>query len=232
MNPPDLTMTSKLKSTTGPAAVDIRSFQPGTADAKAFRSLNEEWITKFFTMEARDFEILGDPETSILKHGGHIYMAYLGLEAVGCFALERMSGDVYELSKMAVTPYLRGQGVGRRLLEYAIQRARALGAKSLFLGSNTKLAGAVHLYESVGFQHLPPGEYRRCNILAPTYLWRKTWTRRGTSPSLIRYRGRIRKLSFQAKRGQEYLFGSGMTDGGSHECTVSLAIRFGFDFDD
>jgi len=54
MNPPDLTMTSKLKSTTGPAAVDIRSFQPGTADAKAFRSLNEEWITKFFTMEARD----------------------------------------------------------------------------------------------------------------------------------------------------------------------------------
>ena len=96
-------------------------------------------------------------------------MAYLGLEAVGCFALERMSGDVYELSKMAVTPYLRGQGVGRRLLEYAIQRARALGAKSLFLGSNTKLAGAVHLYESVGFQHLPPGripkvQYSRPNV--------------------------------------------------------------------
>jgi putative acetyltransferase len=173
MNTTDLTMTNKLKSTTGPAAVDIRSFQPGTADAKAFRSLNEEWITKFFTMEARDFEILGDPETSILKHGGHIYMAYLGLEAVGCFALERMSGDVYELSKMAVTPYLRGQGVGRRLLEYAIQQARALGAKSLFLGSNTKLAEAVHLYESVGFQHLPPERIPKVRYSRPNVFMEK-----------------------------------------------------------
>jgi GNAT superfamily N-acetyltransferase len=155
MNTADLT-TAHPTNAAGPSAVNIRSFQPGTADAKAFRSLNEEWITSFFTMEARDFEILGDPEGSILKHGGHIYMACLGPEAVGCVALERMDGDVYELSKMAVTPHLRGQGVGRRLLEYAIEQARALGAKSLFLGSNTKLENAVHLYESVGFEHLPP----------------------------------------------------------------------------
>lgn len=171
MNTSDLTMTmpDSSKSTPGLAAVDIRSFQPGTADAKAFRSLNEEWITRFFTMEARDFEILSDPEASILKHGGHIYMAYSGRETVGCVALELMDGDVYELSKMAVTPNLRGQGVGRRLLEYAIEQARALGAKSLFLGSNKKLENAVHLYESVGFQHLPPEKrpntlYSRANV--------------------------------------------------------------------
>jgi putative acetyltransferase len=169
MNKMSTTMANAPKSTTGPAAVNIRGFQPGTADAKAFRSLNEEWITRFFTMEARDFEILGDPETSILKHGGHIYMAYLGVEAVGCVALESMGGGVYELSKMAVTPNLRGQGVGRRLLEYAIEQARALGAKSLWLGSNTKLENAIHLYESVGFQHLPPDrrpntQYSRANL--------------------------------------------------------------------
>ena len=156
MNASDLATTNVPKSTTGAGAVNIRSFQPGTADAKAFRSLNEEWITMFFTMEPRDFEILGDPETSILKHGGHIYMACLGAEAVGCLALQSMGGDVYELSKMAVTPHLRGQGIGRRLLEYAIAEAKALGAKSLFLRSNTKLENAIHLYESVGFQHLPP----------------------------------------------------------------------------
>src|SRR5579863_8281379 len=149
-------MTTSFNPTTRPAAVDIRSFRPGSPDATAFRSLNEEWITRFFTMEAKDFEILGDPERSILKHGGHIYMAYLESEAVGCVALESMGGDVYELSKMAVTPNLRGQGLGRRLLEYAIEQARALGAKSLWLGSNSKLENAIHLYESVGFQHLPP----------------------------------------------------------------------------
>lgn len=139
-----------------PTAIDIRTFRPGTSDAEAFRSLNEEWITRFFAMEARDFEILRDPETSILKHGGHIYMACVGEETVGCVALESAGERVYELCKMAVKPTLRGRGVGRRLLEYAIEQARALGAESLSLGSSTKLPNAIHLYESVGFRHLAP----------------------------------------------------------------------------
>jgi N-acetylglutamate synthase-like GNAT family acetyltransferase len=80
-----------------------------------------------------------------------------------------MTDDVYELSKMAISPHLRGQGLGRRLLEHSTAQARRLGAKSLFLGSNTKLANAVHLYESVGFHHvppesLPPMPYTRSNV--------------------------------------------------------------------
>jgi N-acetylglutamate synthase-like GNAT family acetyltransferase len=77
-------------------------------------------------------------------------------EIVGCVALIPMGNGVYELSKMAVSPRLRGLGIGRTLLEHAIAQARAIGAQSLFLGSSTKLANAVHLYESVGFQHVPP----------------------------------------------------------------------------
>lgn len=57
---------------------------------------------------------------------------------------------------MAVSPGLRGQGIGRRLLEYTIAQARILGAKGLFLGSNSRLKNAVHLYESLGFRHVPP----------------------------------------------------------------------------
>ena len=57
---------------------------------------------------------------------------------------------------MAVAPELRGQGIGRTLLLHAIVEARSLGARSLFLGSSTKLVGAVKLYESVGFRHVPP----------------------------------------------------------------------------
>lgn len=148
-------MPSSPKPAAGSLAVEIRSFEPGTSDAEAFRSLNEEWITRFFAMEARDFEILRDPESSILKQGGHIYMACMGPEAVGCVALESAGEGVYELCKMAVKPNLRGQGVGRRLIEYAIEQARALGAESLSLGSSTKLPNAVYLYESVGFRHLP-----------------------------------------------------------------------------
>lgn len=60
----------------------------------------------------------------------------------------------FELSKMAVSPQLRGRGVGRALLHAALEHVRAAGGRSVFLGSSTKLAGAVALYESAGFRHV------------------------------------------------------------------------------
>jgi N-acetylglutamate synthase-like GNAT family acetyltransferase len=136
-------------------AIEIRPLRT-SEDRNAFRSLNEEWITRYFVMEKKDREILDDPETAILSKGGQIFIVHAGGDAVGCVALIPMGHGVYELSKMAVSPRLRGLGIGRRLLLHAIQEARAIGAKSLFLGSSTKLKSAVHLYESVGFRHVPP----------------------------------------------------------------------------
>jgi N-acetylglutamate synthase-like GNAT family acetyltransferase len=135
--------------------IEIRPLLPGE-DSTAFRTLNEEWIMRFFRLEAKDRETLGDPERTILSRGGHIFMVYADAEPVGCVALIPMGDGVYELSKMAVSPRLRGLGVGRRLLEYTVARARLIGARSLFLGSSTKLPNAVHLYESIGFRHVPP----------------------------------------------------------------------------
>ena len=148
--------------------IEIRSLHSGE-DATAFRTLNEEWITRYFTREKMDREVLGDPENKILGKGGHIFMAYLGQEAVGCVALIPMDDGVYELSKMAVSPDLRGLGIGRSLLEYAVTQARHIGARSLFLASNARLQNAVHLYESIGFRHLPPERrpaslYTRANV--------------------------------------------------------------------
>ena len=137
------------------AEVAIRPLLAGE-DTTAFRTLNEEWITRYFTLEAKDRETLGDPEKAILQKGGHIFMVYLGHEAVGCVALIPVGYGVYELSKMAVSPRFRGFGIGRKLLQHAIVEARAAGARSLFLGSSKKLEDAVHLYESVGFHHVPP----------------------------------------------------------------------------
>ena len=148
--------------------IEIRPLLSGD-DATAFRTLNEEWITAYFTLEARDRETLGDPENTILRKGGHIYMAWAGDEAVGCVALIPEGEGCYELSKMAVSPRVRGLGIGRRLLEYTLEQARSLGAISLSLGSSTRLANAVHLYESVGFRHVPPesrvpSPYQRADV--------------------------------------------------------------------
>ena len=158
---------------TSSAPFEIRPFQPG--DAAAFSALNEAWISKHFGMEERDHINLGNPEGTILAVGGHILMAYDGSRPVGCCALipehhpDSPGATQFELAKMAVAEDIRGRGLGRRILLETIALARTLGARRLTLGSNRKLAEAVHLYESVGFHHLAPERrpatlYARANV--------------------------------------------------------------------
>jgi putative acetyltransferase len=127
----------------------------GEADAAAFRILNEEWIARDFTLNERDRAQLGDPIRAYVELGGAVLVAELRAEVIGCVALTPHEGGAWEVSKMAVSPPARGRGVGRMLMAAAIDRARAAGARSLFLGSSRKLHAAVGLYESVGFTHVP-----------------------------------------------------------------------------
>jgi putative acetyltransferase len=126
------------------------------SDAAAFRALNEEWIARYFAIEAQDRRQLDDPIAAYIDTGGEILIAELDGRAVGCVALMPDGTGAYELSKMAIAPELRDQGAGRTLLTAAIDHARGVGASSLFLGSSRKLANAVHLYEALGFEHVEP----------------------------------------------------------------------------
>jgi putative acetyltransferase len=139
--------------------VTFRPFQTG--DEAVFRELNEAWIGQYFSIEAKDREVLGDPVAHILTPGGEIVIALLGDRIVGCCALLAMGDGGFELGKMAVSEECRGRGIGKAMLAHAIGRARELGARRLYLETNTKLPNAIHLYESHGFSHLPPERVRR-----------------------------------------------------------------------
>ena len=140
---------------TGAMDIAIRPLRDA-ADADAFRTLNEEWIAHSFTVEAQDRRQLDDPVAAYIDTGGEILIAELNERRIGCVALIPDGSGAYELSKMAIAPDVRGRGAGRRLLTAAVERAQGLGATSLFLGSSSRLADAVHLYESVGFEHVDP----------------------------------------------------------------------------
>jgi putative acetyltransferase len=155
--------------------IEIREFQPG--DQAAFQALNEAWITAYFTLEEKDHAILGDPQTHILDHGGHIYFAIDAntREIVGCCALETMENNCFEVVKMAVAGNLRGQGIGRKLLRAVIEAARALGARRLYIETNHTLKNAIALYRSEGFEHLRPEDvkptpYVRADVFMERYL--------------------------------------------------------------
>ncbi|MFD2287845.1 GNAT family N-acetyltransferase [Pedobacter petrophilus] len=146
--------------------VQIVDYEPQYA--AAFRSLNEEWISSYFKMEEADYRSLDDPEGYIMKKGGDILVALYQDQPVGVCALIRMNDGEYEfeLAKMAVSPFAQGKNIGWLLGQAALDRARKLGGKKIYLESNTILKPAINLYHKLGFQkvvgHSTP--YERCNI--------------------------------------------------------------------
>ncbi|QKZ14281.1 bifunctional helix-turn-helix transcriptional regulator/GNAT family N-acetyltransferase [Spirosoma sp. KUDC1026] len=132
----------------------------------AFRQLNQEWITNYFVMEEADYKALNHPDEKILQPGGAILMALYQGEPVGTCALIKMDDVSYEMAKMAVSPKAQGKHVGWLLGQAALDKARALGAKRVYLESNTMLKPAINLYHKLGFQRIvgAVSPYQRANI--------------------------------------------------------------------
>ncbi len=148
--------------------ITLRTFRPG--DEKPFKELNEAWISRDFEIEPGDREVLNNPRGKILSHGGEICLAELDDLVVGCCALVAMEPGEFELAKMTVSEAARGKGIGRMLLRFAISQARALGAHRLYLESNTKAASAIHLYEELGFRHIPEPKHVSKYARADTFM--------------------------------------------------------------
>ena len=79
---------------------------------------------------------------------GQLYV--LGNPMVGCLVMFP-EGDAIEIDMIAVSPEAQGQGIGRKLLDFAADHARAMGQTKLTLYTNAKMARNVVIYEKYGF---------------------------------------------------------------------------------
>jgi GNAT superfamily N-acetyltransferase len=61
-------------------------------------------------------------------------------------------GDAWEVVSTAVVEHARGQGVGRALLERAVEEARAAGASRVVLATATADVGNLRFYQRCGFR--------------------------------------------------------------------------------
>ncbi|EPR44546.1 GCN5-related N-acetyltransferase [Desulfovibrio sp. X2] len=90
-------------------------------------------------------------------------------EVVGTIALKDIGGDAAALRKMFVRADRRGRGpdgspgVARSLLAHALDHARAVGLRSLFLGTTPFFLAAHKFYARNGFREIDPAE------LPPTF---------------------------------------------------------------
>ena len=131
-----------------------------------FKNLNIAWLQKYFYVEPIDEKMLSNPKHYIIDKGGYIFFADVNNEIAGTFALMKVSDAVFELAKMAVDEKFQRKKIGNRMMEFAIEKGKALGARKLILFSNTMLGPAIHLYRKYGFVEAPLGnsEYKRSDI--------------------------------------------------------------------
>jgi putative acetyltransferase len=86
------------------------------------------------------------------------WSAWVAEELAGCGALKRLDDARGEIKSMRVADAFLGKGVGRAILLFLIDQARARGMRSLWLetGSAPAFAPALGLYESEGFVRCGP----------------------------------------------------------------------------
>jgi len=128
----------------------------GSDDAEAVARLLHDFNTEFGeptpgrdTLAARVRKLLAGGDTTILVAGaGPDGLAVLRFrEAIWADALECYLAELY------VAPGRRGRGLGRALMEAAIETARTEGATHMDLGTGEDDAAARALYESLGFSN-------------------------------------------------------------------------------
>jgi putative acetyltransferase len=113
-----------------------------------------------------------DPTTDALFElfntpGSYYYIATIDDKVVGgagIFPTENLPKGTCELVKLYLHKDARGTGLGKQLLNTAMQWAKENGYTQVYLESMPELSKAVTIYENVGFQRInqPLGNSGHC----------------------------------------------------------------------
>ena len=72
----------------------------------------------------------------------------------GIYPSPRLPPDTCELVKMYLAPAARGKGIGKMLIEKALQFARETGYRNVYIETMPELRKAMTVYEKFGFRYL------------------------------------------------------------------------------
>ncbi len=99
--------------------------------------------------------LLADPElAAIHKYLGQseIVLAFNAEKLVGVYVLLAYNKVAAEIKNIAVAEPWQGRGIGRQLLEHAIQAARDNGFRDIYIGTANTSFGQLALYQKLGFR--------------------------------------------------------------------------------
>lgn len=153
------------------ADIEIVTYQPHLRSA--FEALNRAWIEQLFRIEDEDIEELVNAEANLIGSGGQIFFAFdKGAEQVaenvlGTIGVYIRGPEFHEIVKLGVRADAKGRGLGRKLVERAIEYIREKGASRAVILTNSRLHTAVKMYRDMGFVEVDLGYkpmFERCDL--------------------------------------------------------------------
>jgi GNAT superfamily N-acetyltransferase len=137
--PPDITIRSTLR----PGDIGYVTYLHGTLYAAEYG-----WD---YTFEAY---VAGPLAEFSKSHSDRerIWIVEQGGEVAGSIAIVEASSDEAQLRWFLLHPSLRGQGIGRTLMDNAINFCRERHYSRVFLWTESALTAAARLYEASGFR--------------------------------------------------------------------------------
>ena len=138
--------------------VTIRTIQPG--DNQALAVIVRTALAEFGANKPGT--VFYDATTNALyelfqKQGSHYFVAEENGVLIGGAGIYPSSGlpaDTCELVKMYLSPAARGKGIGKMLIEKALQFANDTGYRKVYIETMPELRKAMSVYEKFGFKYL------------------------------------------------------------------------------
>lgn len=130
----------------------IREMQ--AADVEAASRIESEAFS--MPWSARDFLEMVEADYA------YYYVAELDGEIAGCCGIRNMAGEG-EITNVVVAASHRKKGIGRKMMEYMLERAEGNGMGNCTLEVRVSNQPAIRLYESLGFKSegVRPGFYEK-----------------------------------------------------------------------
>jgi putative acetyltransferase len=120
--------------------------------------LREYWDSFGFTPCFQNFgdELAGLPG-AYAPPTGRLALALVDGQPAGCAALRRLDASRAEPKRLYVRSAFRGLGLGRALLEWVMNEARAAGYTELVGDTMPAMKDALALYDRMGFERVGVG---------------------------------------------------------------------------
>jgi ribosomal protein S18 acetylase RimI-like enzyme len=113
------------------------------------RLVNAAYATYLDRMERPPAPMLADYVT-LIAHG-EVYVLESGAEIAGVLVIEEQNRALF-IENVAVDPACQGQGLGRKLMAFAEERAREYGLRELRLYTNEVMVENLAFYQKLGFE--------------------------------------------------------------------------------